>query len=580
EIKTAFQRSISQHQLGEQVEIELTDCQGLCTQGPVARIEPDGCIYHQLRVERIPEIVEEHFVHRRPVEKYLYRDGTGSVEDGQDIQKISDIGFYQKQRLIVLANRGSINPNLIDEYIARGGYRALAKALTQMDPETIIQEVTDAGLRGRGGAGFPTGVKWNFARKAPGDEKYVICNADEGDPGAFMDRSVVESDPHTVIEGMAIGGYAMGASRGIVYIRDEYPLALKRIQKAIDDAREYGLIGEDIFGSGFSFDITVNRGAGAFVCGEETSLIRSLEGKLPEPRMRPPYPANSGYLGKPTNINNVETWSNIRHIINNGSQWFAAIGTEKSKGTKVFSLVGKLNNTGLVEVPLGITLREMVFDIGGGVPNGKRFKAAQCGGPSGGCLPESLLDLSIDYESLAAAGAIVGSGGMIIMDEDNCMVEVARYFLSFTQQESCGKCPPCREGTLHMLNILTDITEGRGREGDIEILEEMAQRIKETSFCALGQTAPNPVLTTIKHFRHEYEAHIKEKRCPAKECKELITYRIDPEKCTGCTLCAKNCPVDVISGSLKEVHEIDEEKCIKCGMCYNVCNFDAVRILS
>jgi len=575
-VKEAFEKGLRTHGLEDEVEIALEGCQGLCAQGPIARIEPEGTIYHRLEADNVPEIVEEHLIKGQPLEKFVFQ----GEKEPEGIQPINTIGFYQKQRLIVLANRGSINPNVIEEYIARGGYYALAKAITEMGPDTIIQEITDSGLRGRGGAGFPTGMKWNFCRKAPGEEKYVICNADEGDPGAFMDRSVVESDPHTVVEGMTIGAYAMGASRGIVYIRDEYPLALKRILKAIEDAREYGLLGENIMGSDFSFDITVNRGAGAFVCGEETSLIHSLEGKLPEPRVRPPFPANSGYLGKPTNINNVETWSNVRHIINNGAAWFANIGTGKSKGTKVFSLVGKLNNTGLVEVPLGITLREMVFDIGGGPPNGKRFKAAQCGGPSGGCLPESLLDLSIDYESLAEVGAIVGSGGMIVMDEDNCMVEVARFFLSFTQQESCGKCPPCREGTLHMLNILTDITNGNGQEGDIELLEEMAMRIKETSFCALGQTAPNPVLTTIKHFRHEYEAHIREKRCPAKECKELITYRIDPEACTGCTLCAKNCPVDVISGSRKEVHVIDEEKCIKCGMCYSVCNFAAVRIES
>ena len=424
----------------------------------------------------------------------------------------------------------------------------------------------------------PTGTKWEFCRNSKGDEKYIICNADEGDPGAFMDRSIVESDPHTLLEGMLIGAYAIGATEGFVYIRGEYPLALKRILKAIDDAKEYGLIGESILGTEFSFDLSVNRGAGAFICGEETSLINSLEGIVPEPRVRPPYPAVSGYLGHPTNINNVETWANVRHIINRGADWFQEIGTDTSKGTKVFSLVGKVRNTGLVEVPMGITLKEMIFDMGGGIPDDKKFKAVQIGGPSGGCIPESLLDLPVDYESLKKVGSIVGSGGMIVMDENNCMVEVARYFLQFTQGESCGKCPPCREGTRHMLNILTAITEGRGEPGDIELLEKFGGLIKETALCALGNTAPNPVLTTIRYFRHEYEAHINEKVCPSHECKALITFAIIPENCTGCTVCARNCPASCIAGERKEVHVIDQEQCIKCGMCHTVCKFDAVRV--
>ena len=574
DVRDALTAELEKQGLKDEIQVVPTGCQGFCAQGPIVLVQPEGIFYQLLAPDDIPLLVEEHFLKGRPVEKFMYRP----EKKADPIPKINDIEFFKKQRLIALANRGIIDPENIDEYIARGGYRALAKALTEMTREEIIETMKASGLRGRGGAGFLTGLKWEFAMKAAGDEKYVICNADEGDPGAFMDRSVVESDPHSVIEGMCIGAYAIGANHAFVYIRDEYPLALARIRKAIEDATEYGLLGESIFGTEFALDFEVNRGAGAFVCGEETSLINSLEGNFPEPRVRPPYPANSGYMGKPTNINNVETWANVRHIIANGAEWFSAIGTATSKGTKVFSLVGKVNNTGLVEVPMGITLREMVYEIGGGVPNGKEFKAVQTGGPSGGCIPNTMLDLQIDYESLKKVGSIVGSGGMIVMDEDNCMVEVARYFLGFTQQESCGKCPPCREGTLHMFSILTDICEGRGQEGDIELLLEMAERIGESSLCALGQTAPNPVLTTIKYFRDEYEAHIHEKRCPAGECKELITYRILEDKCTGCTLCFRNCPVDAISGERKQVHTIDTDACIKCGMCATVCRFDAVKV--
>jgi NADP-reducing hydrogenase subunit HndC len=574
DLKTAIEEELVKHDLQDEIQVVPTGCQGFCAQGPIILIQPEGIFYQLLTAKDVPHLVEEHFLKGRPIEKFMYRPS----EESEPVPLINEIGFFKKQQLIALANRGIIDPENIDEYIAREGYKALVNTITASEPADVIQTMKDSGLRGRGGAGFLTGLKWDFANKAAGDEKYVICNADEGDPGAFMDRSVVESDPHAVLEGMAIGAFAIGAEHGFIYIRDEYPLATKRIIMAIEAAREYGLLGENIMDTGFSFDVVVNRGAGAFVCGEETSLINSLEGKLPEPRVRPPYPANSGYMGKPTNINNVETWANVRHIMNRGAEWFSNIGTETSKGTKVFSLVGKVNNTGLVEVPMGITLREMVFDIGGGIPDGKAFKAVQTGGPSGGCIPDSLLDLSIDYESLKKVGSIVGSGGMIVMDEDNCMVEVARYFLAFTQAESCGKCPPCREGTLHMLNILTEITEGNGKEGDIELLEAMAPRIADASLCALGQTAPNPVLTTIKHFRHEYEAHIKEKRCPAGECKALISYSIDAENCTGCTVCARNCPVNVITGERKKTHVIDTEACIKCGMCRTVCRFNAVKV--
>ncbi|UCF99040.1 MAG: NADH-quinone oxidoreductase subunit NuoF, partial [Spirochaetaceae bacterium] len=545
-VKTALEKEIEKHKLQEEIQVITTGCNGFCANGPIVVVKPDDIFYQLLTEEDIPHLVEEHLLKGRPVEKLMYTP----AKDEAPIPKMSDIPFFGKQQLIALANRGLIDPENIDEYIAMGGYQALSKALTEMTPEQVIEEIKASGLRGRGGAGFPTGKKWEFCRNALAEgtdtspiAKYIICNSDEGDPGAFMDRSIVESDPHALLEGMLIGAYAIGASHGFIYIRGEYPLALERLTQAIEQARDYGLLGEGILETDFSFDISVSKGAGAFVCGEETSLIGSLEGMLPEPRVRPPYPAQSGYMGKPTNINNVETWANVPHIINRGAQWYSSIGTATSKGTKVFSLVGKVNNTGLVEVPMGITMREIVFDIGGGIPDGKRFKAVQTGGPSGGCIPESLLDTPVDYESLTQAGSIMGSGGMIVMDEGNCMVEVARYFISFTQEESCGKCSPCREGTWHMLNILENITQGKGQEGDIELLEKMGKQIKETALCGLGNTAPNPVLTTIRYFRDEYEAHIRDKRCPSGVCKALITYSIDPQNCTGCTVCAKNCPV-------------------------------------
>ncbi|MFQ5867361.1 MAG: NADH-quinone oxidoreductase subunit NuoF [bacterium] len=573
-IKEALEVEIKKHNLQDEIQIVMTGCNGFCAQGPIMVVQPEGIFYQMLTEKDIPHLVEEHFLKGRPVKKLMYTP----PEKEMPIPKMSDIDFFSKQQLIALRNRGLIDPEKIDESIARGGYRALVKALTSMTPEQIIKETKDSGLRGRGGAGFPTGRKWEFCRNSPGEEKYIICNGDEGDPGAFMDRSIIESDPHSVLEGMIIGAYAIGASHGFVYIRNEYPLALKRLINAIEQAREYGLLGEDILGTGFNFDITVQRGAGAFVSGEETSLIGSLEGRTPEPRIRPPFPAQSGYNGKPTNINNVETWANVPQIINRGAKWFSSIGTETSKGTKVFSLVGKVKNTGLVEVPMGITMREIVFDIGGGTPNDKKFKAVQTGGPSGGCIPEELLDLPIDYERLTEAGSIMGSGGMIVMDEDTCMVDIAKYFLDFLRGESCGKCTSCREGIEAMYQMLTNICEGKGKESDIELLEELGQAVKDGSLCALGGTAPNPVLSTTRYFKSEYEAHIKEKKCPAGVCTTLIKYLIDERKCTGCLLCLKNCPQEAITGERKKPHRIEQEKCIKCGVCFEICKFDAVII--
>jgi len=571
-VRDALIGQISKQGLSDEVQVVATGCQGFCAQGPIMITQPDGIFYQMLTVDDVPLLVEEHLVKGRPVKKLMYTPAKGEPP----IPKLSDIAFFSKQRLIVLRNRGLIDPEKIDEYIARDGYQALAKVVTSSSPEQVIERVKVSGLRGRGGAGFLTGLKWELTRKASGNGKCVICNADEGDPGAFMDRSIIESDPHSVLEGMTIGAYAIGAKNGYVYIREEYPLAMKRLHIAIDQAREYGLIGDNILGSEFSFDVAVHRGAGAFVCGEETSLIASLEGRTPEPRIRPPFPAQSGLRGMPTNINNVETWANVPVIINRGAEWFSSVGTEKSKGTKVFSVVGNVTNTGLVEVPMGMTLREIVYDIGGGIPGGKQFKAVQTGGPSGGCIPESLVDLPIDYERLTEVGSIMGSGGLIVMDEQTCMVDVARYFLDFLRSESCGKCTTCREGIAAMHDIVADICNGQGKREDIGLLEDLADAVKDASLCALGGTAPNPVLSTLRYFQDEYEAHISEKKCPAGVCRALIHYRIDPDKCKGCMLCNKQCPQDAVEGMPKEPQTIDEEKCIKCGVCRESCKFEAV----
>jgi len=571
-IREVLEQELAKHGLEDEVAVVTTGCNGFCAQGPVMVVQPDEIFYQMLTEKDIPQLVEEHFLKGRPVERLMFTP----PGEKKPVPNMSDIGFFSKQRLIALRNRGMIDPEQIDEYIARGGYEALAKALTKMKPEEIIAEVKKSGLRGRGGAGFPTGRKWELCRKAKGQPKHIVCNCDEGDPGAFMDRSIVESDPHSILEGMVIGAKAIGASQGHIYVRDEYPLARERLGKAIAQAREYGLVGSDILGTGLDFDVSVHRGAGAFVCGEETSLISSLQGVPPEPRVRPPFPVESGLGGKPTNINNVETWANVPEIISRGAKWFAGIGTETSKGTKVFSLVGKVKNTGLVEVPMGITLREIVFDIGGGIVGDKKFKAVQTGGPSGGCIPASLLDLPIDYEKLAEVGSMMGSGGLVVMDEDTCMVDVARYFIEFLKDESCGKCTACREGVEVMCNILTNICEGNGGEGDIELLEELSTAVKDASLCGLGATAPNPVLSTIRYFRDEYEAHIRDKSCPAAVCKALFQYAIDEEKCTACGLCKKECPYDAIQGEKKVAHRIIQDRCTRCGACFDACRVDAV----
>jgi len=560
-----IQKTLEEQLEGTDVEVKFTGCHGMCQQGPIVIVEPEDTFYAKVKPKDVAKIVDQHINQDKIVDRLVYQDPTSK----ERISTYHDIPFYSRQKRLVLRNCGKIDPENIEDSLAAGTYKGLMKAL-DMTPEMIVAEVKDSGLRGRGGGGFSTGMKWGFCQDAEGDPKYVLCNADEGDPGAFMDRSVLEGDPHSVLEGMIIAGLAIGAKQGYIYCRAEYPLAIKRLQIAIDQARERGFLGENILDSGFSFDVEIFHGAGAFVCGEETALITSIEGNRGMPRSRPPYPANSGLYGKPTLLNNVKTYANIPLIITNGSGWFANIGTEKSKGTAVFALTGKIANSGLIEVPMGVTLREVIYDIGGGVLNGKKFKAVQTGGPSGGCLPESFLDTPVDYDSLIEAGSMMGSGGMVVMDEDTCMVDVARYFLDFTEKESCGKCVPCRLGTKQMLTILEDIVEGRGKPGDIERLEEIALGVKLGSLCGLGQTAPNPVLTTIRYFRDEYEAHIHDHSCPAKQCKEFITFHI-LDSCVGCGLCRKNCPVDAISGEQKELHTIDQDICIQCGVCYEVC---------
>ncbi|MFO7708693.1 MAG: NADH-quinone oxidoreductase subunit NuoF [Desulfobacterales bacterium] len=568
----ALQKELEHRGLAEEVKIIETGCNGFCAVGPVMLVQPEGIYYQKLTPEIVPHLVEEHFLKGRPVKKLFYVEPASK----ETIPRMENIPFFAKQMFWVMRNKGAIDPEVIDEYIARDGYFAVAKALKEMTADEIIAEVKTSGLRGRGGAGFPTGLKWEFARKSGGGIKYVLCNADEGDPGAFMDRSVLEADPHAVLEGMIIAAKAIDARQGYIYARTEYPLAIRRLGIAIKQAREYGLLGKDILGTGFDFDIDIYQGAGAFVCGEETALMRSIEGKRGMPRPRPPFPALKGLWEKPTILNNVETLANISQIILNGGKWYASVGTEGSKGTKVFALSGDVNNIGLVEVPMGTQLRTLIFDIGGGIPGKKKFKAVQLGGPSGGCVPEAHLDIPIDYEEIAKVGAIMGSGGAIVMDEDTCMVDMARFFMDFVQDESCGKCTPCREGTRRLLQILEKICEGRGEPEDLDTLEELSAIIKEASLCGLGQTGPNPVLSTLRYFRHEYEAHILEKRCPAKRCVALLKFEIDPEVCTKCGLCFRACPVEAIVWKKKEVARIDKEKCIKCMTCFEKCKFDAI----
>ncbi|MBS5344396.1 MAG: NADH-quinone oxidoreductase subunit NuoF [Clostridium sp.] len=572
EIIQRLEEEIKKKGLEKEVNVVRTGCFGLCSLGPVVVVYPEGSFYSKVTPSDIPEIVEEHLLKGRIVKRLLYQE----TIDNDTIHSLADTPFYKKQKRIALRNCGVINPEVIEEYIAMDGYSALGKVLTEMKPEEVIQVIKDSGLRGRGGGGFPTGLKWSLAAQNDADQKYVCCNADEGDPGAFMDRSVLEGDPHSVLEAMAIAGYAIGATQGYIYIRAEYPIAVERLQIAIDQARELGLLGKNIFDSGFDFDIELRLGSGAFVCGEETSLLASIEGHRGEPRPRPPYPAVKGLYGKPTILNNVETYANIAQIILHGAEWFQSIGTERSKGTKVFALGGKIKHTGLVEVPMGTTLREIVEEIGGGVSGGGKFKAAQTGGPSGGCIPAKFLDIEIDYDNLTEIGAMMGSGGLIVMDESTCMVDIAEFFLRFTVDESCGKCTACRIGTKRLLEMLEKITGGRGEDGDIEKLESLCHYIKDNSLCALGQTAPNPVLSTLQYFRDEYVAHVHDHRCPAGACKELTIFRILPEKCIGCTKCARNCPVDAIHGNVKEHHFIDIDKCIKCGVCMENCKFDAI----
>ena len=572
-IREAFLKGVEEQGLKEQVAVTTSACFGLCERGPNAFVYPDGVLYQKLTPEKVAKIVEKHLKGGRPVAEYAWG---GKRIANRFLPLYGDEAFFGKQLRLTLRNCGVIDPESLDEYVAVEGYDALARVLSEMTPKQVVDAVVKSGLRGRGGGGFPTGTKWQFAASQKADQKYIVCNADEGDPGAFMDRSTIEGDPHTILEGLMIGGYAIGANQGYVYIRAEYPLAIKRLERAIADARAAGLLGENILGSKFDFDIELRLGAGAFVCGEETALLKSIEGSRGMPRPRPPFPTTAGLWGKPTVINNVETLANVPVVIIDGPEWFASLGTAKSKGTKVFSLAGKVNNTGLVEVPMGTTLREVVYDVGGGIKGGKAFKAVQTGGPAGGCMPAAALDTPVDYDSLAAAGSIMGSGGMIVMDEDACMVDVARFFLELTQDESCGKCTPCREGTKRMLEMLERITKGQGQEGDVEKLLRLADTVRKASLCGLGQAAPNPVISTIKHFRDEYDAHIRDKKCPAGVCASLVTYSVIPENCTGCTACARKCPVQCIDGAPKKVHVIDQEQCIRCGQCLAACKFDAI----
>ncbi len=573
EVVEAFGKELKSKGLARKVTVKTTGCHGFCERGPMVLVSPEGIFYEQIATKDVPEIVEKTLIGNEVVDRLLYKE----PRTGKPILKEADIPFYRLQNRFLLGENLVIDPTSIEDYIAQGGYKALYKALTRMNPKQIIEEVKLSGLRGRGGGGFPTGRKWESCRKAEGLKKYVICNADEGDPGAYMDRSLLEGNPHKILEGMIIGAYAIGAQQGYIYVRNEYPLAVTHTAKALEDAHKAGFLGEDLFGSGFSFDVKITRGGGAFVCGESTALMASLEGRPGEPRSKYVHTVERGLFDLPTNLNNVESWANVPMIILDGAAKFAQVGTDGSKGTKVFSLVGKINNTGLVEVPMGITLREIIFDIGGGIPAGKRFKAVQTGGPSGGCLPERLLDLPVDFDELTKAGSMMGSGGMIVMDEENCMVDVARYFVTFLEEESCGKCTPCREGLRRMKEILTDICEGRGKEGSLLQLESLGRALKAASLCELGRTAANPVLTTIQYFRDEYETHIQKRKCPAFVCRQLVHYSILPDKCTGCQACARICPVDCISGKKKKVHVIDQSLCIHCGSCFDVCRFDAVK---